>query len=300
MPTFQLSTESPSVPQDRARIFRLAPPRVSQKTVFEIARRFGLKGDIKTGSLCQDSRQTRYSEGSLELVVHHASHGLRFHDKARWQVDDGTARVEFDDETAIRLAKGIIEAHTVMPLDECRVLRVTRLNVGIAEPRTGVAEHRVIDVGVVFGRVIDGIPVEGPGGKVMVYIDHKGNLTGVDRIWRDISAVHADDVPLRSTEVVQQEALRELGEEGSGLIRIDDIRFGYFEHAWDVPQRYLQPVYVLSMTTTATEGPLSGRAAVRSGYLGAAALRSPERLLPRPPTVPQQTPRKRYRDGASS
>jgi hypothetical protein len=166
MPTFQLSTKSPSVPQERVRIFRLAPTRVSQKTVFEVARRFGLKGDMKTGSLCQDSRQTSYSEGSLELVVHHASHGLRFHDRARWQVDDGTSRVEFDDETAIRLAEGIIKAHSVVPLDECRVLRVTRLNVGVAEPRTGLAEHRVIDVGVVFGRVIDGIPVEGPGGKV--------------------------------------------------------------------------------------------------------------------------------------
>ncbi|MDB5834876.1 MAG: hypothetical protein JWR14_4706 [Caballeronia sp.] len=300
MPTFQLSTKSPSVPQERVRIFRLAPTRVSQKTVFEVARRFGLKGDMKTGSLCQDSRQTSYSEGSLELVVHHASHGLRFHDRARWQVDDGTSRVEFDDETAIRLAEGIIKAHSVVPLDECRVLRVTRLNVGVAEPRTGLAEHRVIDVGVVFGRVIDGIPVEGPGGKVMVYIDHKGDLTGIDRIWRDISGVHADDVPLRSTEVVQQEALREWGEKGSGLVTIDDIRFGYFEHAWDVSQRYLQPAYVLSMTITATEGPFSGRAAVRSGYLGAAALRSPERLVPQPPTVPPQTPRQRYRDGASS
>lgn len=218
MPTFQLSTKPLRVPQEPARIFRLAPPRMSQKTVLALARRFGLKGNMKTGSLYQDTRQTSYSKGSFELVAHHASGGLRFHDKARWQVDDGTSHVEFDDATAIHMAERFIEAHSVVPLAERKVLRVTRLNVGVAEKRAERAECRVIDVGVAFARVVDGIPVEGLGGKTMVYIDSKGNLTGIDRLWRDVLEVHADGVPLRSPEAVQQEAVREWSGQGSGVV----------------------------------------------------------------------------------
>jgi hypothetical protein len=300
MPTFQLSTKPPLVPPERARIFRLAPPRVSQKSVLEVAHRFGLKANIKTGSLCQDARQTSYSEGSFELVVHHSSGGVRFHDKARWQVDDGTSHVEFNDATAIRMAERFVEAHSVVPLAECKVLRVTRLNVGVAEKSTGLAEHRVIDVGVAFARIVDGIPVEGPGGKVMVYIDSKGTLTGIDRLWRDVLEVYAEGVPLRSPDAVQQEALREWGGEGSGVVTIDDIRFAYFEHGWDVSQRYLQPAYIVSITITATEGPFAGRTVARSESWGAAAVKSPERLVPRAPAVQPQAPRQPYRDGAST
>lgn len=298
MPRFQLSTKMPVAPQERARIFRVAAPRVSPKNVLANARRFGLKGEMKTGALCQDARQTSYSEGSLELVVHHASGGLRFRDKARWQVDDGRSHVEFDDATAIRMAEGFIGAHSVVPLAESRVLRVTRLNVGLAEKRTGLTEHRVIDVGVAFARVIDGISVEGPGGKAIIYIDSKGNLTGIDRLWRDVQDVHGEDAPLRSPDAVQQEVVREWGEHGSGLVTVDDIRFGYFEHGWDESQRYIQPVYVLSLTITATEGYFAGRVVMRSEYWGAAAAKSPERLVPRRAEAPPQAPRPPYHDSA--
>lgn len=300
MPTFRLSTKLPHAPRESARIFRLMPPRVSQKTVLAHARRFGLKGNMKAGSLYQDAAQMRYSEGSLELVVHHASGGLRFHDKARWQVDDGTSHVEFDDATAIRMAERFVEERSVVPLAECKLLRVTHLNAGIAEKRTGLAEHRVIDVGVAFARIVDGIPVEGPGGKVVVYIDSKGNLTGIDRLWRDVLDDHAKAVTLRSPDAVQQEATREWGGRGSGVITIEDIRFGYFEHGWDVTQRYLQPAYVLSMTITATEGHFVGRTVMRSEYWGAAGAKSPERLVPRRPAMPPQVPRQYSRNGASS
>jgi len=246
---------------------------------------------MKTGSLCQDARQSNYSEGSRELVVHHASGGLRFHDKARWQVDDGSSHVEFDDATATRMAERFIEAYSVVPLAECKPLRVSRLNVGLAEKRTGFAEHRVIDVGVAFVRVVDGIPVEGPGGKAIVYIDSKGNLTGIDRLWREIREANAAVVPLRSPEVAQEEAAREWRGTGSGHISVDDIRFGYFEHGWDVAQRYLQPAYVVSMSIHATEGHFVRSAGIRTEYLGAAGVKSPERLIPRKAKVPPQTPR---------
>ena len=293
-----MPTSRSSQPQQRTHIFRLAPPRVSQRALLALARDFGLKGSLKTGSLYQDARRMSYREGSFELVLHRASGGLRFHDIARWQVDDGAANVEFDDASAIDMARRFIERLSVVPLAQSKVLRVSRLNVGVVEKRTGLAEARVIDVGVAFARVVEGHPVEGPGGKVMVYIDHKGELTGIDRVWREVQEVHARDVKLRSPEAVREDAVRDWGEPGSGVITIDDTRFGYFEDGWDVVQRYLQPAYFVDFTITAIGGHFAGPV-MRSQYWGAAASESPESLLQPRHIVQQQARRQQYADPSS-
>ncbi len=291
MPKYQLLTKIPPPPQHPAQIFRVAKPHVNQQALFRLAQRFGLKGNLRAGSLQQDSQQMTYLERTFELVLYRASGGLRFHDNARWQVDDGKAHVTFDDAAAVKMAQRYIEELALVPLDECRLLRVTRLNVGVVERQTGLAEERVIDVGVAFQRIIDNVPVIGPGGKVMVYIDHNGDMTGVDRIWREIQGVHQSDVALRAPEYAQQDVVQHWGEQGSGLIAIEDIRFGYFEMGWEGAQRYLQPAYFLPLTIKATEGPLAGRPVTRSEHFVAAATKPPEPLMPPLPEAPAQAPR---------
>jgi hypothetical protein len=173
------------------------------------------------------------------------------------------------------------------------LLQVTRLNVGVVEQQTGWAEERIVDMGIAFQRTIDNVPVEGPGGKVIVYIDHKGDLTGVDRIWREIQDVYQPDVELKSPESAQQDVVRFWGEQESGLITIENIRFGYFELGWDGEQRYLQPAYVLPLTLTQTTGHFADRPNLTflSEHVVAAAAKPPEPLIPQPPVVPAQAPR---------
>src|SRR5688572_15095223 len=109
MPKYKLLTKIPSPPQQHSRILRLAPPQVNQRALFRLAKRFGLKSNLHTGSLQQDARQMTYHERSFELELYRASGGLRFHDNARWQVDDGKAHLTFDDATAVQLAQRYIE-----------------------------------------------------------------------------------------------------------------------------------------------------------------------------------------------
>jgi hypothetical protein len=79
----------------------------------------------------------------------------------------------------------------------------------------------------------------------------------------------------------QQDVIHSWGAQGSGLIEIEDIRFGYFELGWDDAQSYLQPAYILPLTITATDGPFSGHIGTRSEHLVAAATHPPEPLIPR-------------------
>lgn len=69
------------------------------------------------------TRQVRSYGEPAALVAHHKSGGLRFCDEARWQVDDGTSHVEFDDAEAVAMAKRFIEKYSVVPLGEYKLLR---------------------------------------------------------------------------------------------------------------------------------------------------------------------------------
>ncbi|HJR83506.1 MAG TPA: hypothetical protein VJ775_06225 [Sphingomicrobium sp.] len=284
MPTFEVSAKPPSEDRRSARIFRLARPDISRKSLLSIAGRLGLRSG-KGGTLSRDARQFSYSEGSRELMLHRASGGWRFIDKARWQVDDGS-NVEFDDSAATAIARRHIEAFALVPLAECELLRVTRLNVCVVQNGSRRIEHRRIDAGVAFSRLVDGIPVEGPGGKCIVYLDSERELTAIDRLWREISGDRPEEVPLRPVNAVLDEAKREWAVGGSGTVRVDDIRFGYFEQAWDTSQRYLQPAYVLSLQIADRNSHFPN--GIRAEYWGAACVTSPERLVPRRRAGPKQ------------
>lgn len=269
-----------------AHVFKLAPPQSGRQAVLALARRFGLAGNLDAGEVLQDARRTVYREGSSEVEFFHASGGTRWHDTARWQVDDGEANLTYDDETATRTAQRYIDEFALAERDEYRLLRVSRLNVAVAQLSTGYSDHRVIDVGVVFQRIVDGLPIVGPGGKIVVYLDHEGKPTGVDRAWREIEGVYRADVELRSPEWAMERARREWGDDPGGLISVDDIHFGYFERDWVEGQAYLQPAYALPMTITATGGLFAGQPVMRSEQYVPAATEPPEVLLNPQPVPP--------------
>jgi hypothetical protein len=263
----------------RMGIYALARNDFSQEAVYRLAQRFGLAGGIEAGRFIQDARRAVYLEGNYELVVHAASGGLRFHDVTRWQADDGTANVSYDDETAAVEARKVVERYGLAAEDEYRLLRVTRLTAGLADQETGYTEERVIDVGVSFQRLVNGLPVLGPGGKMMVYLDHTGAFTGVDYLWRTISGQIADGPELRPREEVEREFAHE-----RPSVTPESIDFGYFEAGWDTGQEFLQPVYRLPFAIT---GP-HGRTVMRSDYLATAAVEPPEPLFASGPVFEPQ------------
>jgi hypothetical protein len=99
---------------------------------------------------------------------------------------------------------------------------------------------------VLFRRVLDGLPVDGVGGKTVVYFDHARELTGIDHLWRAIDRVHASVNRLRPVEEALQE-VRQRYRTGGGRVEVMDLHLGYFELGWDDEQEYLQPAYVFTL-----------------------------------------------------
>ena len=113
-------------------------------------------------------------------------------------------------------------------------------------PSTGEANHeeRIVGVRVLYRRIVDGLPVEGPGGKTVVYLDQERELTGIDHLWRGIESVYEPVRRLRPVEEAIEEVRRQYGA-GPGRVEVTDLRLGYFELAWDQDQEYLQPAYIV-------------------------------------------------------
>jgi hypothetical protein len=259
--TMSLTSDLPWPEQaDQLRIYRCGDPGVMESSAAELALRFGVPVD-NYGAMRSSAETVTYSRGSHEVIIHRRSGGVRFRDLARWQADQG-ASVDLGDDDAVQIAQAFVARRELASADEVAVAKVTRLRVGLADREGTTAEERVIDVGVVFRRVIDGLPADGPGGHIMVYVGAEDEVTGVDRIWRPIAGVHDEVESLRPREWLDERISRHLGADRTARLDIHEIRLGYFENGWNSAQEFLQPAYVVLGTIRSPDERLRRRSVI--------------------------------------
>lgn len=274
---------------ERTLILRLGPPPEARQAALAVASRFGLAGTSEAGNLRQERQTIVYNEGALTLTVYPASGALRYHDLGRWQMDDGVSNVDFDEAEAELVARKLIEKFALAPRDEIRLMRSSKLSVGLMELATRNFETRVIDMAAIFQRTINDVPVLGPGGKVIVYLNHAREMTGVDRIWRDVDAVEREVNQLQPFEFVRAEMDRHTRDLQGAHVEVGRIDFGYYELGYDDEQRILQPAYVVPYSVSSAAGK---RFRSFSEHVLPAAVDAPRPILPeRSIRPPQQQPR---------
>jgi hypothetical protein len=273
-------------PRGQARIYRLKTPSVNERVVRALARRLGMQADAKSGMLRSDADKLTYYQGLLELTMYRASGGIRFIDRARWQADDRKSDLKIEDAAASRLAQNFVKKYKLAPSSETKFLKAARLHVGEATQGGKEASDRTIDVAVALQRLVDKIPVDGPGGKVIVYLDHERQVTGLERIWREIGRVHRHGESYRTP----QNALDDMVEHfraKQGVIEVQEVRFGYFEEGWRSKQQYLQPAYVIIGMLTSPDG----RIRKRTIYVASALSNPVGRITPPLKSKPPQRAR---------
>jgi hypothetical protein len=118
----------------------------------------------------------------------------------------------------------------------------------------GEIKERVANHIVIFERVIEQVPVIGPGEKIRVYFASNGDPIGHSKIWRRLGKAG----PRRS--VLPAEAIRTAfvgihEKEPGPSIEVDRLYFGYYAAGRYTRQETLSPVYILGYTY----GPYSKR-----------------------------------------
>jgi hypothetical protein len=285
MSKVRIPARMPELPESLPPIFTLRPPRVDEKALLNLARNFRLKAGDEAGSIRRDTSTFTYSEGPFDLILHRASGAFRLKDRNRWQVDH-RSHVELSDDEAVKRARALLKRYKLLP-EESKVLRVSHLNVAVAGPDRKIQDKRVIDVAVCFQPVVRGVPVDGPGGSVTVYLDHEGEMTCIDHISRRLGPIHRKVTGLRSPEYALEEASRIWERRGIREVEINEIRFCYFELGWDDEQSYLQPAYIILATLIGSDE------RIRTGDIVVipAAVNSVGRLVAPAPKRTAQRPR---------
>ena len=263
--------ESPRV---KTQIYALAAPGATPKALLAFAKGFGVES--KRAVQAQDPVKLTYTAGQHVLTLFRASGALRYQDQTRWQIDDGKSNLKISDEEAAKLALSHVAKHDLAPVKECKLLKVSRLTVGDGNVDAKRGNERIVDVGVAFQRTIGGVPVDGPGGKLIVYLNQKRELTGFDRIWRPTKGVQAPVPELRSPKLAEADLMRYWKRSGSPSIDVYDMRFGYFERGFEENQRVLQPAYVMLLTLRST----NERFSVKTAHVFPAAANAVGTIMP--------------------
>lgn len=232
---------------DGLKIYRLRRPDVTQDAVRRLGNRFGLRGTTEFGTFTLDRRGVAYAEPSAwQLKLFNHSGGWQYRHATRWQKDDGSANLAIEDEEAERIAVRAMRTSALPAVPDLERIRVERLRVAHAQRDGAHHQERIVGVRVSFRRLLDGLAVDGQGGRTVVYVDHAREVSGIDHLWHDIEAVHEHVTRLRPVDAAIEEVRRRYGT-GDGRVEVTEIHLGYWELGWDADQDYLQPAYIASV-----------------------------------------------------
>lgn len=182
-------------------------------------------------------------DGPFVVALHRRSGGLTYRDR-RWTVTPET-RFDLDDRRSVAIARAFVRKARLLPDAGARlvVAGVTHLRMRGGPPGGEPGPEALLDAGVVFRRQVEGVPVIGPGGLVMVNLSGDGTVVGADRVWRALGrrAGQADLVDLeraigRLRAIYARKDLL-------GAARVTRMEFGYFEAGVHDTQAYLEPAY---------------------------------------------------------
>lgn len=229
-----------------ANIYRVDPSVEPFDDLAAIAERAGVSS-VDAEDWTDFGPLVELESGTDVFSVYRPSRAIQFTDTSRWQIDDGTTDLVVSDEDAYAEAERAVERLGLNGGDTFQRHKVTRLNVASAEKGQPPTDHRVIDVGVVLIRVIDGLPVLGQGGGIVVYLDGEYRVTGFERVARRIAGVHEPVRAWRDMDDVLREVESYWHRTREQGLEVRGVRIGYLELGRLVEQTYIQPVYALDL-----------------------------------------------------
>jgi len=261
---------TPRVPVD---ILLLQKPAATERNVRTLAKALGM--EPKVGTFASDPDKLTYTHQHFELTVFRNSGGFRWVDKSRWQMDDGKTNIKMEDSEAANMARAFALKSRLAPRGEFRFAKAARLHVATATKEGKRASDRVVDVAVALQRMIGKVPVDGPGGRIVVYLDSKGGVTGIEKIWRGAGKVFRKGGAFRTIDDVVRE-IAAYYRTKQGVLEIQEVRFAYFEEGWRAKQKYLQPAYIITAMGTFSDNRFRKRAV----YVAPALINATGRITP--------------------
>jgi hypothetical protein len=237
-------------------VYALDKPKVTNASLVETARKLGLTGQGRDFISSSDS--LGYVEGRFGLEVNRVSGALSYSHLDRYGIETEQA-FELPDARASGIARRFLERAALFPPASMQLRRVTHMRGADADLQTRRVTEKVLDAGVIYGRLVDDQPVDGPGGFSMVHIDPAGDVVGLRSVWRPLGK-RLGKVKIKPPEEAL-EGLRKRVGQFRGDTTVVKATFGYFELGPIDRQTSIEPVYAFVYVVR------DGEVAMKSAYV---------------------------------
>jgi hypothetical protein len=190
-----------------------------------------------------------WSAGGCELRRANATGGESLVDLTRFAIPPAVSAPLLEDDAAQSIADAYLSRWLPESAGELGPPSVREMAVAsseadeeglpVGDPMTDVAGYRLS-----YQRLLDGLPVDGPGGFVRVYLDATGSPVGHAHVWRDVDRLPA--APLAAPSQVRERFLERHAKSGAEKIEVQSMRLVYLAEGRWTAQREIGPAYLVA------------------------------------------------------
>lgn len=202
-----------------------------------------------------DNKTTVYFQGkepSVTFAQDLATGDFSF-SKSTERYTDGKFTPELPDpQSAQKMAMEFLRSYNLAPQQagELKMVHAGGLRAAAAGKPNQVKD---IFRTIYYGRLLDSLPVLGPGSRIVVQIGDKGEVVGATRRWRELAKTTTAKRTLKTAEVktekeATEEAAKVIASEfgANAKYAIRKAQMAYFDQGGS----YIQPVYAVEATVT--------------------------------------------------
>lgn len=237
--TIRYASKLPTQVPTSLAVYRLSSPQAGTTQVATMSQRFGLTGKMR--DFITSDEWTSYQEGRFRVSVHRKSGALRYINRDKYGIEP-KSDFKLSDKESERLAREFLDRIKVHPTKDVKLHKVTHLRSGVSDINGKNKVEKLLDAGVIYRRLVDDTPVEGPGGFAMVHVDPEKEVIGMRSVWRQTMQRETKVKIIPVDQAV--ETFEKLIANVRGEVTVRTATFGYFEQSESDKQSYLEPAYV--------------------------------------------------------
>jgi len=240
--------ESSFISDDPQRMnsYVLMMPDISKNSVLELANRLGYRNlslteveEEESSFFAQRTDENPWffavsKDSGREIAVNLDRWHKRMYDGVDWDIDDIHIR---------SIADTFLGEHGNVDISQVVFDRIKRTHAKVGEAGGKVLYEFIIDKTVVYKRIIDGIPVIGPGSKIEITVDINGDVSGFIKLWRDIKEVGPQVETIGSNEAVSRLIYKTASLRTDFAVMLDLSEFGLWASDSLALQSHLLPAY---------------------------------------------------------
>jgi len=241
---FEFVQNLPAETPPRLKVFALEKARADQNLFVNLFSRLGLMGAFSGIRWKNNGGWTTAESKDARVSINQRSGSLRFWTRLNERELPQTP-FSIDEPRLASIARGFLKRTDLapVPVEQLKVSKIAYLRLQTKPVGGKATSPKILDAGVIFGREVEGVPVSGPGGYVMVNVAPDESVIAGTKVWRRLSKTLGMANVLKPDYAINELNRRLRLQKIDRPVRVLKAELCYFERGENDEQNYLEPAY---------------------------------------------------------